>query len=97
MFKDEPGEGSGVTRSFYTAIAEVSLYAWFTVVLYCIELNLYNILKICLVSVKNRDFSALFQWFEHNSLWGVTYYSNSRYGIKKGIKVNFCEVTTTRW
>jgi E3 ubiquitin-protein ligase EDD1 len=27
MFKDEPGEGSGVTRSFYTAIAEVSLYA----------------------------------------------------------------------
>lgn len=22
-FKDEPGEGSGVTRSFYTAIAEV--------------------------------------------------------------------------
>lgn len=23
IFKDEPGEGSGVTRSFYTAIAEV--------------------------------------------------------------------------
>jgi len=23
-FKDEPAEGSGVTRSFYTAIAEVS-------------------------------------------------------------------------
>lgn len=23
-FKDEPGEGSGVARSFYTAIAEVS-------------------------------------------------------------------------
>jgi hypothetical protein len=27
MFKDEPGEGSGVTRSFYTAIAEVRLHA----------------------------------------------------------------------
>jgi len=23
FFKDEPGEGAGVTRSFYTAIAEV--------------------------------------------------------------------------
>jgi hypothetical protein len=31
MFKDEPGEGSGVTRSFYTAIAEVSLHAWINV------------------------------------------------------------------
>ena len=34
MFKDEPGEGSGVTRSFYTAIAEVRLCALFTVMLY---------------------------------------------------------------
>jgi E3 ubiquitin-protein ligase EDD1 len=25
-FKDEPGEGSGVARSFYTAIAEVSKF-----------------------------------------------------------------------
>ena len=25
-FKDEPGEGSGVARSFYTAIAEVDLF-----------------------------------------------------------------------
>lgn len=25
-FKDEPGEGSGVARSFYTAIAEAVLY-----------------------------------------------------------------------
>lgn len=25
-FKDEPGEGSGVARSFYTALAEVNIY-----------------------------------------------------------------------
>lgn len=25
FFKDEPGEGAGVTRSFYTAIAEVNI------------------------------------------------------------------------
>ena len=29
--------------------------------LYCVELNLCQILKICLVSVKNRGFTALFQ------------------------------------
>jgi len=28
---------------------------------YCMELNLCYILKICLVAVKNRDFTALFQ------------------------------------
>lgn len=28
-FKDEPGEGSGVARSFYTAIAEVYILLYF--------------------------------------------------------------------
>lgn len=27
-FKDEPGEGSGVARSFYTAVANVSIYSF---------------------------------------------------------------------
>ena len=30
-FTDEPGEGSGVARSFYTAIANVSLYVVYMV------------------------------------------------------------------
>jgi len=29
--------------------------------LYSMEINLCHILKICLVAVKNRDFTALFQ------------------------------------
>lgn len=34
-FKDEPGEGSGVVRSFYTAIAEVSLISNWLWQFYC--------------------------------------------------------------
>lgn len=29
-FKDEPGEGSGVARSFYTALAEVNIFIFET-------------------------------------------------------------------
>lgn len=31
-FKDEPGEGSGVARSFYTALAEVNINIFFSYV-----------------------------------------------------------------
>lgn len=41
-FKDEPGEGTGVTRSFYTAIAEVCcIIIEITLVFYFKNINIY--------------------------------------------------------
>jgi E3 ubiquitin-protein ligase EDD1 len=37
-FKDEPGEGSGVARSFYTALAEVK----FKIILFIYKIYLFN-------------------------------------------------------
>lgn len=42
-FKDEPGEGTGVARSFYTAIAEVSDSLFFGTILFVSIINRFII------------------------------------------------------
>lgn len=42
-FKDEPGEGSGVARSFYTALAEVMFFILFFYLISLMEVTIHEL------------------------------------------------------
>lgn len=58
-FKDEPGEGTGVTRSFYTAIAEVCYIIIEIILVFHFKIvNIYIFLKALLANEKLPNLEA---------------------------------------